>query len=208
MRATMIAVVLAALCLFLVGCEVSAPEATILPTVALTLPPPTSTQIPTTPPSSAGTSASVAPTPTIKPTLTTSQLENLRQTIEADRSSWKELLRGYENIWGSSPVSPIDMSEDEGIIVISILCHDKVQPVSKIIRNRLATMGIPLEIVEFEGTEIARPDMLGWNHLEYCREPHPADGAIRAALEPHLCRCGAHPGVLRAARALAGEEPR
>ena len=34
--------------------------------------------------------------------------------------------------------------------------------------------------------------------------PHPEESAIRAALEPHLCRCGAHPGVLRAVRALAG----
>jgi len=40
------------------------------------------------------------------------------------------------------------------------------------------------------------------------REPHPSDDAIRTALDPHLCRCGAHPGVLRAARALAGARPR
>ena len=33
--------------------------------------------------------------------------------------------------------------------------------------------------------------------------PHPDDGAIRAALAPHLCRCGAHPRVLRAVRKLA-----
>lgn len=36
------------------------------------------------------------------------------------------------------------------------------------------------------------------------KNPHPGEGAVRAALEPHLCRCGAHPGVLRAVRALAG----
>ena len=36
------------------------------------------------------------------------------------------------------------------------------------------------------------------------KDPHPGEGAIRAALTPHLCRCGAHPGVLRAVRALAG----
>ena len=36
------------------------------------------------------------------------------------------------------------------------------------------------------------------------KDPHPDESAIRAALTPHLCRCGAHPGVLRAARALAG----
>lgn len=35
------------------------------------------------------------------------------------------------------------------------------------------------------------------------KDPHPGESAIRAALEPHLCRCGAHPGVLRAVRALA-----
>ena len=32
--------------------------------------------------------------------------------------------------------------------------------------------------------------------------------AIRAALAPHLCRCGAHPRVLRAVRKLAAEPPR
>ena len=36
--------------------------------------------------------------------------------------------------------------------------------------------------------------------------PHPDDGAIRTALAPHLCRCGAHPRVLRAVRKLAVEE--
>ena len=36
------------------------------------------------------------------------------------------------------------------------------------------------------------------------KDPHPGESAIRAALAPHLCRCGAHPGVLRAVRALAG----
>ena len=40
------------------------------------------------------------------------------------------------------------------------------------------------------------------------KDPHPDDRAIRAALEPHLCRCGAHPGVLRAARSLSGAAPR
>ena len=37
------------------------------------------------------------------------------------------------------------------------------------------------------------------------KDPCPGDSAIRAALDPHLCRCGAHPGVLRAVRTLAGE---
>ena len=38
--------------------------------------------------------------------------------------------------------------------------------------------------------------------------PHPDDGTVRAALAPHLCRCGAHPRVLRAVRKLAAVEPR
>ena len=38
------------------------------------------------------------------------------------------------------------------------------------------------------------------------KSPHPDEGAIRDALAPHLCRCGAHPGVLRAVQALAGAE--
>ena len=40
------------------------------------------------------------------------------------------------------------------------------------------------------------------------KDPHPGEGAIRAALKPHLCRCGAHPSVLRAVRRLAAEVPR
>ena len=38
--------------------------------------------------------------------------------------------------------------------------------------------------------------------------PRPDDGAIRTALSPHLCRCGAHPRVLRAVRKLAAEGSR
>ena len=40
------------------------------------------------------------------------------------------------------------------------------------------------------------------------KDPHPGEGAIRAALEPHLCRCGTHPRVLRAVRALSGAATR
>ena len=40
------------------------------------------------------------------------------------------------------------------------------------------------------------------------RSPHPGDGAIRSALAPHLCRCGAHPRVLRAVRSLVAESSR
>jgi len=36
-------------------------------------------------------------------------------------------------------------------------------------------------------------------------DPRPGDEAIRAALQPHLCRCGTHARVLRAVAALAGE---
>ena len=38
------------------------------------------------------------------------------------------------------------------------------------------------------------------------RNPYPGEEAVRAALAPHLCRCGAHPRVLRAVRRLAAEE--
>ncbi|SHI33487.1 nicotinate dehydrogenase subunit A [Roseomonas rosea] len=42
------------------------------------------------------------------------------------------------------------------------------------------------------------------------REPDPDEVAVRAALEPHLCRCGAHNrmirAVLRAARMMREEE--
>ena len=39
------------------------------------------------------------------------------------------------------------------------------------------------------------------------REPRPDDPTVRTALAPHLCRCGAHPRVLRAVRKLAAGEP-
>ena len=39
-------------------------------------------------------------------------------------------------------------------------------------------------------------------------DPHPDDGTVRTALAPHLCRCGAHPRVLRAVRKLAAEPSR
>ncbi|MBY0337097.1 MAG: 2Fe-2S iron-sulfur cluster binding domain-containing protein [Acetobacteraceae bacterium] len=35
------------------------------------------------------------------------------------------------------------------------------------------------------------------------REPDPDEDAIRAALDPHLCRCGSHNRVLRAVRRAA-----
>jgi nicotinate dehydrogenase subunit A len=39
------------------------------------------------------------------------------------------------------------------------------------------------------------------------RNPRPADDAVRAALAGHLCRCGSHPRILRAARRLAAGAP-
>jgi nicotinate dehydrogenase subunit A len=38
------------------------------------------------------------------------------------------------------------------------------------------------------------------------RDGHPAEDEIRAALQPHLCRCGTHARVLEAARALARKD--
>jgi len=37
-------------------------------------------------------------------------------------------------------------------------------------------------------------------------QPRPDEAAIRAALQPHLCRCGTHVRVLRALRGLAAEQ--
>ena len=40
-------------------------------------------------------------------------------------------------------------------------------------------------------------------HALFEQNPAPADADIREALTPHLCRCGAHPRILRALRELA-----
>lgn len=37
------------------------------------------------------------------------------------------------------------------------------------------------------------------------QSPHPTESEIRAALQPHLCRCGAQPRILRAIRRAAAE---
>lgn len=37
------------------------------------------------------------------------------------------------------------------------------------------------------------------------RDPDPEEAAIRAALDPHLCRCGSHNRILRAVRRAAAE---
>lgn len=37
------------------------------------------------------------------------------------------------------------------------------------------------------------------------REPHPSRAAIVAALDRHLCRCGAHPRIIRAVERAAAE---
>ncbi|WP_062017641.1 (2Fe-2S)-binding protein [Aureimonas sp. AU4] len=39
-------------------------------------------------------------------------------------------------------------------------------------------------------------------------DPAPGETAIREALEPHLCRCGTHERILRAARRAAGRPER
>ena len=35
------------------------------------------------------------------------------------------------------------------------------------------------------------------------RSPNPSDAEIRAALDPHLCRCGTHPRIIRAVQRAA-----
>jgi len=37
------------------------------------------------------------------------------------------------------------------------------------------------------------------------RNPAPTEAEIRAALEPNICRCGAHPRILRAVRQASRE---
>jgi nicotinate dehydrogenase subunit A len=37
------------------------------------------------------------------------------------------------------------------------------------------------------------------------RDPDPDEAAIRAALEPHLCRCGSHNRIIRAVQRAAQE---
>lgn len=37
------------------------------------------------------------------------------------------------------------------------------------------------------------------------RESAPTEAQIRTALDPHLCRCGTHPRILRAVRRAAGQ---
>lgn len=37
------------------------------------------------------------------------------------------------------------------------------------------------------------------------REPRPSEAAIRAALDPHLCRCGSHNRIVRAVQRAARE---
>jgi nicotinate dehydrogenase subunit A len=36
------------------------------------------------------------------------------------------------------------------------------------------------------------------------REPHPSEAQVRDALDPHLCRCGAHNRIVRAILRVAG----
>ena len=41
----------------------------------------------------------------------------------------------------------------------------------------------------------------------FAADPQPGRDAIVAALDPHLCRCGAHPRIIRALLALADRAP-
>ena len=47
------------------------------------------------------------------------------------------------------------------------------------------------------------PGMMMRAHALLTRDPDASDEAIRAALEPHLCRCGTHMRILRAIRRAA-----
>jgi len=47
------------------------------------------------------------------------------------------------------------------------------------------------------------PGMLLAAHALLHEQPHPSRQAIVAALEPHLCRCGAHQRILDAVEAVA-----
>ncbi len=41
----------------------------------------------------------------------------------------------------------------------------------------------------------------------FARTPHPTDEEIERGMSGNICRCGAYPKILSAARALAGREP-
>ncbi|MDE0241467.1 MAG: 2Fe-2S iron-sulfur cluster-binding protein [bacterium] len=81
------------------------------------------------------------------------------------------------------------------------------EPLALVLRNRLGLTGVKvgcgLEQCGYctPGLVVAITGLLRGG-------PRPDDNAIRDALEPHLCRCGAHPRVLRAVRALAAEADR
>ncbi|GJD64594.1 (2Fe-2S)-binding protein [Methylobacterium frigidaeris] len=47
------------------------------------------------------------------------------------------------------------------------------------------------------------PGMMMRAHALLTRDPDASDAAIRAELEPHLCRCGTHMRILRAIRRAA-----
>jgi nicotinate dehydrogenase subunit A len=49
------------------------------------------------------------------------------------------------------------------------------------------------------------PGMMMRAHALLNRDPHATDEAIRAELQPHLCRCGTHIRILRAIRRAAEE---
>ncbi len=123
------------------------------------------------------TKTTVPPNQAFKPPFSASQRGEWRDAIWADMDNWRklDLFKDYKNPLGFSPVVlPPGPYDDEGPIVIGIDCPEKLQPVSEIIRKRLAATGIPLEMVKFEHIGLTRLDALGYNHLKICGDPHPA----------------------------------
>ncbi|MBB3948937.1 (2Fe-2S)-binding protein [Aureimonas jatrophae] len=100
----------------------------------------------------------------------------------------------YENKRAFSCLLPIAAIEGREIVTLEGLgtvdAPGRVQ--AAFLNEQAAQCGycIPGMIVAVEGLLRADPD--------------PDEAAIRRALEPHLCRCGTHERILRAARRAAG----
>jgi aerobic-type carbon monoxide dehydrogenase small subunit (CoxS/CutS family) len=52
------------------------------------------------------------------------------------------------------------------------------------------------------------PGMILGAHALLAATPHPSQAAIAAAMEPHLCRCGAQPRILAAIESVAAHTDR
>ena len=87
------------------------------------------------------------------------------------------------------------------------LAVDPDEPLALVLRNRLRLMGVKVGC-SLEQCGYCTPGLVIAITALLRKEPHPGDGAIRTALDPHLCRCGTHPRVLRAVRKLAARELR